>query len=87
LNDVALIRQRGVNVDRRVGDEKRPRVVGHVDRKDVSDAPGGAQTLNVIDDCAHELIRMERAFHQRLDLAGAGHGARSARMGSCKRVL
>ena len=45
-----------------------------VNGKDVTDAPGGTQSANVIDDCEHELIGMERAFHQRFNLTGAGHG-------------
>jgi len=75
LDDVALIRQRGVDVDRGVRDEERPRVAGCVNRKDVAYAPGGAQpAIIAIDYGMHELIRMERAFHQRFDFAGAGHG-------------
>jgi hypothetical protein len=61
-----LIRQRGVDVDRRVGDKKRLGIVGCVNGKDVTDTPGGAQSANVIDYCEHELIGMERAFHQRV---------------------
>ena len=74
LDDVALVRQRGIDVDRRVGDEERPRIVGRVDRKDVADAPGGAQAALAVDHRMHELVGMESALHQRLDLAGAGHG-------------
>ena len=74
LDDVPLVRQRGVDVDRGVGDEERPRIVGRVDRKDVADAPVGAQAAFAVDNRVHELVGMERALHQRLDLAGAGHG-------------
>ena len=81
LDDVPLVRQRGVDVDRGVGDEERPRIVGRVDRKDVAYAPGGAQAAFAVDNSMHELIRMERAFHQRLDLAGAGHGDGLSRRG------
>ena len=81
LDNVPLVRQRGVNVDRGVGDEERPRVVGRVDRKDVAYAPGGSQAAFAVDNSMHELIRMERTLHQRLDLAGAGHGDGLSRRG------
>ena len=32
-----------------------------------------------VDHRAHEFVRMQRALHQRLDLAGAGHGDRLLR--------
>jgi hypothetical protein len=36
--------------------------------------PGGAQAAIDVYHCMHKLVRMERSFHQRFDLAGAGHG-------------
>ena len=43
LDDVALVDQRRIDVDGRVGDEERPRIGGRVDREHVADAPRGAQ--------------------------------------------
>ncbi len=43
LHDVALVDQRGVDVDRRVGDEQRPGIARRVDGEDVADAARGAQ--------------------------------------------
>ena len=74
LDDVALVLQRGVDVDGSVGDKERPRIAGRVDRIDMAYAPVGAQAEIGVNNRAHQLVGMERAFHQRFDLAGAGHG-------------
>ena len=68
LDDVDLVFERRVDVDRGIGDEERPRIVRSVDHEDVAHAPGGMK-LFLVDDRAHEFVGMEAALHQRLDLA------------------
>ena len=73
LHDVMLVGERRIDVDRCVGDEKRPRIAGRVNGKNVTDPPCGAKAPLMVHDRAHELVRMKRALHQRFGLAGARH--------------
>ena len=43
LDDVVLVLQRRIDVDRGVGNEERPRIAGRVDGEDVADPPRSAQ--------------------------------------------
>src|SRR5207247_1660111 len=69
LDDVALGVEVGRDVDRRVGDEERPRVGRHVDHEDVADAPRRAEPGFLGDDRLHQLVRMQAPLHERLVLA------------------
>ena len=73
LDDVALVDQRRIDGDGRVGDEERPRIGRRVDREHVADAPRGAQAGLGRDDRVHQFVRVQRALHQRFDLAGPRH--------------
>ena len=70
LDDVDLVFERRVDIERGIGDEERPRIVRSVDDEDVAHAPVGMQ-LFLVDDRAHEFVGVEAALHQRLDLAVA----------------
>ena len=72
-HDVGLVLEVGRDVDRRVGDEQQPRVGGHVHDEDVADAPRGAQAGRRRHHRAHQLVGVQAALHQRLDLARARH--------------
>jgi hypothetical protein len=85
LHDVDLVVQRRINVDGGIGDEERARIIRNVDDEDMAHTPGRAQ-LFLFDDCAHEFVGVQAAFHQRLDLAVARqrdgfHGGRFAVLG------
>ena len=69
LDDVALGVEVGEDVDRRVGDEQRLRVAGHVHDEDVADPPLGAQAGGRRRDLAHQLVGVQAALHQQLALA------------------
>ena len=63
-----------------------PRVGRRVDGEHVADAPGGAQARIRRDDRVHQFVRMQRALHQRFDLARSRHrhrlvGGRVAMLG------
>ena len=73
LDDVAFVEQVGIDVDRRIGDEHRPRIVRRVDGEDVGDAARGAKAGRAVDDRAHQFVGVQGALHQRLDLAFARH--------------
>ena len=63
--------ERRVDVERGIGDEERPRIVGTIDNEDMAHAPDRAKLL-FADNRAHEFVRMQAALHQRLDLAVTG---------------
>jgi hypothetical protein len=71
LHDVDLGFEVGRDVDRGVGDEQQARVGRHVHQEDVADAARGAQAGGLVDDFAHQFVGVQRALHQRLDLAFA----------------
>jgi hypothetical protein len=75
LDDVHLVFEGWLDVDRRVGDHQRVRVGRHVGHEDVADAARGAQAGFLIH-LAHHLVGVQRALHQGLDFAVAAqaHG-------------
>ena len=66
-HDVCLLRQRRRDVERRVGDDERPRVGGRLHQEAMAHATAGAQ--RTADDRAHQFVGMQAALHQRFDLA------------------
>ena len=87
LDDVALGVEVGEDVDRRVGDEERLRVAGHVHDEDVADAPLGAQAGRRGGDLPHQFVGVQAALHQELALALADQrdGLRPRRRGCAAR--
>ena len=77
-----LVGERRINVDRGVGDEKRPRIAGRVNGKNVAHPPCGAQAPLMIQDRVHEFVRVKRALHKRFSAARARH--RDSRL--CRRI-
>ena len=73
LDDVHLVLERGLDVDGRIGDHERVRIGGDVGKEHVAEAACGTQTVVLGDHCAHQLVGVQRAFHQGLDLKTAGH--------------
>ncbi len=73
LHDVALLDQRRIDVDRRVGDEQRARIARRVDGEDMAQAAIRAQSGFRTHDRAHEFLGVQGALHYRLDLALARH--------------
>src|SRR4051794_40325920 len=65
LNDVDLGLQIRRDVDCRIADDQRLIVAWHVHHEAMTYAPGGPETYIALDHCAHQLIRMQAAFHQR----------------------
>ena len=85
LDDVALVGERRIDVDRRIGDQQRAGIVRRVDRIDMADTTCGAETAGTIDHRVHQLVGVQRALHHRLDLAGSRH--RHPGFGSSRTVL
>ena len=61
--------------------KQRPRIGGRVDREHVADASRVRRPVSPCDDRAHQFVGVQRALHQRLDLAGARHRHRLRRGG------
>jgi len=77
-HDVGLVFERGRDVDGRVGHDEGARVGGRLHQVAVADAALGAQARVVRHDCAHELVGVQAALHERLYLVLRHelHGAR-----------
>ena len=71
LDDVDFRVEIGGDIDRRVGDDQRVRVAGHVHDEAMADAALGADPALPRNDRAHQLIRMKAAFHERFRSTGA----------------
>ena len=68
LDDVALGREIGRDVDRGIGDEQCLRMVRHVHDEDVADASAGAQARIALRDGPEQLIGMQASLHQQVRL-------------------
>ena len=79
LDDVALVVQRRIDVDRRIGDQQQLGVGRHVHDEDVADPPLGAKAGVGVDHRRHHLVGVQRALHQRLGLAFADQPHRRRR--------
>lgn len=69
LHDVAFFIERGRDVDGGVGDDERFSPTRHVHDEAVAHAPLGTQAGGARDHGAHQLVRVQRAFHQCLRTA------------------
>ena len=72
LHDIDLGVEVGRDVDRRVGDQERLGVARYVEHKHMADSAFGAQAALRVDHRAQQFVAVQAAFHQRIDLAGAG---------------
>ena len=70
LDDVHLFFDIRIDVYCRVGNEEQSWVARRVDDEDMTHAPSRAEPL-FVHDRTHELVGMEAALHQRLDLVVA----------------
>ena len=79
-HDVGLVLQRRRDVDRGIGDDEGPRVGRRLHEEAVAHAPPGAQRAR--HHRTHQLVGVQAALHQRLDLALERklHGARGGRL-------
>ena len=68
-HDVGLLGQRRLDVDGRVGDQQDPVVGRHVHDEGVAHAPLGAQPGLGGHDLAEQLVGVQAALHEHLDLA------------------
>ena len=66
-HDVGLVLQRRRDVDRGVGDDERARIGRRLHQEAVAHAASGAQ--RAADHGAHQLVGVQAALHQRVDLA------------------
>ena len=86
LDDVDLVLQVGADVDGGVGDEQRARIGRHVHDEHVADAPRRcAGRWPTATTARHQLVGVQAALHERLDLARAGQ--RDRRLGGRVAVL
>ena len=76
LDDVALAIEVGKDVDRRIGDEHRIGVGGHIHDEDMADAPVGAQPADLCGHGPHDFVGMQAALHQHFALARRGSARR-----------
>ena len=82
MHDVGLGHEIREDVDRRIGDQQRLGVGGHVEHKDMAHAALCAQTVGFVHHGAHDLIGVKRAFHDglRLSFTHQAHGGFGAVM-------
>ena len=71
LDDVDLGLEVGRDVHRRVGDDQRLVVAGHVHDEAMADPPRGAQPGVALDHRAHQFVGVKAALHQRFGPAFA----------------
>ena len=71
LDDVDLRVEVGGDIDRRVCDNQRVRVAGHIHDEAMADTALSADSAPLRYDRTHQLIGMEAAFHQRFRSTGA----------------
>jgi hypothetical protein len=78
-HDVALGLEIREDVDGGVGDEQNVGIGGHVEDKDVADAPPGAQPAVLCHDLVHQHVGVQAALHQALRLTVADQAHRGRR--------
>ena len=78
LANVALMLERGLDVDGRIGDDERLGINRNVHGKDVADPPIRPKPRTGRHPRAHEFVGMQATLHKHRDLTGDGQfsGAR-----------
>ena len=79
LHDVPLCGQIRGHIDRGIRDQQRLGVSRHVEHVDMAHPPLCAQPEHWIKDGLHQLVRMQRTFHQRRDRSVPDERDRSRR--------
>ena len=72
LDNVALGSKVGGDIDGRICDQKWFFVGRHIKHIDVAHAPFGLKTINRINNCVHQLVRMKGSLHDSIHLARFG---------------
>ena len=75
------------DVDRRVRDQQRARIGRHVGDEHVADPPRGAQTVFLGDHLAHQLVGMQAALHDSIDVAAMRELYRAGRRRVAMRLI